>query len=142
MLAPRAHSPPTRRRGAPLRAGGRARAPPRLVRPQRRRCRCRSPSGSRERHKLRQLLQTRFTGSLQPGSQPLRRPGRGRGWQEPLRGGESSSGPSPRPPRFQPLSARRPPRRAARRPAPMAGELTEIKKKPSLNQVSNPSMKL
>lgn len=68
MLAPKARGPRTRRRGARLQGGGRARAPPRLVPPRRRRCSCRSPSGSRERHKLRQLLQTHFMVSLQPGA--------------------------------------------------------------------------
>lgn len=53
-------------------------------------------------------------GSFQPGSRLLRRRGRGRGWQEPLRGGESSSGPSPRPRRARPRRASSPSRRDAR----------------------------
>lgn len=114
MLAPKARGPRTSRRGARLRGGGRARAPPRLVPPRRRRCSCRSPSGSRERHKLRQLLQTHFMVSLQPGSRLLPRRARGRGWKEPLWGGESSSGPSPRPHRARPRRASSPSPRDAR----------------------------
>nr|XP_012421554.1 PREDICTED: basic proline-rich protein-like [Odobenus rosmarus divergens] len=114
MLAPKARGPRTRHPGARLRGGGRARAPPRLVPPRRRRCSCRSPSGSRERHKLRQLLQTHFMVSLQPGSRLLPRRGRGRGWKEPLWGGESSSGPSPRPHRARPRRASSPSPRDAR----------------------------
>ncbi|XP_019300606.2 translation initiation factor IF-2-like [Panthera pardus] len=52
--------------------------------------------------------------SLQPGSRLLPRRGRGRGWKEPLRGGESSSGPSPRPHRARPRRASSPSPRDAR----------------------------
>lgn len=129
MLAPPAHGPRTRRRDARLPGAGRARAPTRFVPPRRRLCWGRSPSGSRERHQLRQLLQTHFMVSLRPGSRLLLRRGRGRGWKEPLRGGESSSGPSlarpaPGPAARPPLSARRPPGSAARRPAPMSAWAT------------------
>lgn len=119
MLAPPAHGPRTRRRDARLPGAGRARAPTRFVPPRRRLCWGRSPSGSRERHQLRQLLQTHFMVSLRPGSWLLLRRGRGRGWKEPLRGGESSSGPSLA--RTAPGPAARPSPRGARPAAQPAG---------------------
>lgn len=120
MLAPPAHGPELGAGARGSRAGGRARAPTRLVPTRRRRCCGRSPSGSCERHQLRQLLQTHFTVFLQPGSRLLPWRGRGQRWKEPLWGGESSSRPSlvrtapgpaapPAPPRAPPAQPRSPP---------------------------------
>ncbi|XP_078290221.1 uncharacterized protein LOC144613133 [Panthera onca] len=118
MLAPRARGPRTRRPGARLwGGGGRARAPPRLVPPRRRRRSCRSPSGSRERHKLPREPAAPEAGP-RPGLEGAP-PGRRK-----FLGALPSPAPRPAPPRLQPLSARRPPRRAARQPAPMSAWAT------------------
>lgn len=113
---PRPRGPP---REAPRSAASRRGEGPerrtRLVPPRRRRCRGRSPSGSRERHQLRQLLQTHFTVSFQPGSRggsgggAAAAAGRKPSGEEKVPRGPPSARPAPGP-------AAPPAPRAARRP--------------------------